>query len=291
MSGDRIFPIRFERTSIPMKTDYIHHGDCAKFLPTLPDGSINLVVTSPPYDDMRRYGSHEFDFEAIAQNLHRVLAYGGVIVWVVADAFRKDKRGSMSLSSFKQAIYFDNLGLNVHDVMIWDRHSMRFPRSNGYTQVVQYMFILSRGKPSTFNPLSVPKLGGGRKDRYQTGWQPEIDRVERKRTSTRKGRSLYTNIWKMYAGYNHSTKDNYTFQHPATFPEELAHRHILTWSNPGDIVLDPMCGSGTTLKMAKMNRRRYIGCEAHKPYYDMSVRRVTEQTKITLDSYIEQPIH
>ena len=272
-----------------MKTDYLHLGDCVDFMRTLPDDSIDLIVTSPPYDDLRVYGNHAWDFKSTAIQIYRIMKVGGVVVWVVDDSYRKDKKGSMSLSSFKQALFFDRLGFNVHDNMIWDRHSMRFPRSNGYYRVCQYMMIFSKNaSPKTFNPLQKFKPVAGRLERYQSGWISELDKVKSKRLQRRKSRSSLTNIWKMYVGYNHSTKDKYTFQHPATFPEELAKRHILSWSNVGDVVLDPMCGSGTTCKMAKLLRRKYLGCEAHEPYYDISMRRLNEQNNESLDQNFSQ---
>ena len=95
------------------------HGDCLEIMPTLADKSVDLTVTSPPYDNLRTYnGNSQFDFEGIAKELFRVTKDGGVVVWVVGDA---NINGSETGTSFRQALYFKEIGFNLHDTMIYQK--------------------------------------------------------------------------------------------------------------------------------------------------------------------------
>ncbi len=257
----------------------IHIGNCVDIMNQFPDESIDLTVTSPPYGNLRTYKGYEFDFVAIAQQLYRVTKPGGVVVWVVGDQVIN---GSESGTSFRQALQFIELGFNLHDTMIYDTNCVRYPDSTRYHQVFEYMFIFSKGKPETINLIQDHKKlwtrrWGQAKNRLTTGELInsnsflEVDKSQTK-FATR------FNIWRYASGSGFSTKDKFAFQHPAMFPEKLAADHIISWSNPGDIVLDPMCGSGTTCKMAKINSRNFIGIDISEEYVKISRRRIEVQS-------------
>lgn len=236
----------------------------------IPDNSIDLTVTSPPYDDLREYNGYTFEFEPIAAELWRVTKPGGVVVWVVADA---TVNGSETGTSFRQALRFMELGFNLHDTMIYDKNSFRFPDPTRYHQVFEYMFILSNGRPKTINAIKDRDVMWSDDRDFYT--KREVDGSFTKRKgikSQEKGKRF--NIWTYAIGGQNSSKDKDAFNHPAIFPEALARDHIISWSNPGDIVLDPMCGSGTTLKMAVEQGRQYIGIDISQEYVDLAEKRV-----------------
>ena len=245
--------------------------DCVYFMRTqLQDKSIDMVLTSPPYDDLRNYNGYAFDFEKIANELYRVLKKGGVVVWVVGD---KIKNGNKSLTSFKQALYFQQIGFNMHDVMIYAKKNTPFMRSNAYTNGYEYMFILSKGKPKTFNPLKEPTARNGFEMLVAN---KGADGKNNKVLKELKKEKTKSNIWYYAVGLGGTTNDKEAFKHPAVFPEQLALDHILSWSNEGDIVLDPMCGSGTTCKMAFLNNRNFIGVDISKEYIQIATKRLQQ---------------
>ena len=250
----------------------IIHGDCLDVMKGIPDNYIDLTVTSPPYDNLRTYNGFVFDFEGIAQELYRVTKDGGVVVWVVGDATIK---GSETLTSFKQAIYFREIGFNVHDTMIYRKNSYPFPPSNRYYQQFEYMFVLSKGSPKTFNGLTQETIYRKKTSEISTTRQKDGTTKAMKYEKGKDSR-LKDNIWELNTGYMRSSKDKISFKHPATFPEQLAEDHILSWSNPGDVVLDPMCGSGTTCKMAVKNGRQYIGIDISDEYCDIARQRIAQ---------------
>jgi len=245
-------------------------------MPTFPNECIDLTVTSPPYDNLRTYKGFVFDFETIAKELYRVTKQGGVVVWVVNDA---TINGSETLTSFKQAIFFkEQCGFNLHDTMIYQKDNPIYSENSRYIQSFEYTFILSKGKPKTFNPLKERTITNGRiyssnfskTNRKENGATSKCDNSKKKITNEFK---IKKNIFSYSIGMGNTTKDN-VFQHSAVFPEKLAKDHIYSWSNEGDTVLDPMCGSGTTPKMAVLMNRNYLAIESAKEYYDLSVKRV-----------------
>ena len=239
----------------------------------LADNYVDLTVTSPPYDNMRFYNGYSFDFESIAKELYRVTKYGGVVVWVVGD---KTEKGSESGTSFKQALYFKEVGFNLHDTMIYEKDSISFPERNRYYQIFEYMFILTKGKPKTVNLIT------DRKNKWYNGKKhikghyrnSEGEKIRHNKQNLLKEYGVRFNIWRISNGHQKSTLDKIAFKHPAIFPEKLAQDHILSWSNEGDIVLDPFMGSGTTAKMALLNKRKYIGMEISQEYIDIANERI-----------------
>lgn len=229
---------------------------------------VDLTVTSPPYDDLRDYKGYTFDFEAVAAGLYRVTKPGGVAVWVVGDKIN----GGRSLTSHRQILGFEDAGFTIHDVMIYRKKNTPFMRSTAYTNCYEFMFILSKGKPKTFNPLMEKTVRSGQ-EMLVANKGP--DGVNNKVLATLKEEKVKTNIWEYAVGLGGTTSDRYAFEHTAMFPERLAEDHILSWSNEGDLVFDPMCGAGTTLKMAKVNRRHYFGVDIAAKYVALAKKRVS----------------
>ncbi len=249
-----------------LEVNAIYQGDCKEVMQRFDANSIDLTVTSPPYDNLRAYKGFDFDFEGIAVELFRVTAIGGVVVWVVGDSTVK---GSETGSSFRQALFFKSIGFNLHDTMIYRKTNYVPLNHNRYEQEFEYMFIFSNGKPKTFNPIRVEcKTAGSRttgRTFYQTREQNEPTNAHG--CAPVKSLKIKGNVWDLAT--NAGIKG-----HPAQFSEKLAEDHILSWSNPGDLVLDPMCGSGTTLKMAKSNGRNFIGIEISQEYCELAKKRV-----------------
>ena len=238
-------------------------GDCAAVMrDRVADGAIDLTVTSPPYDNLRKYNGYHFDFEAIAAQLWRVTKPGGVVVWVVADA---TINGSETGTSFRQALHFMGLGFRLHDTMIYSTNKPPL-NHNRYERQFEYTFVLSKGQVITFNPIMIPcDHAGGKQSptfRHNGAGLHKMHKL-----NPIKGTKIKGNIWH-YKGGTASGDDPLAFNHPASFPEALARDHIISWSNPGDVVLDPMCGSGTTGKQAVLLGRRFIGIDISAEYIE-----------------------
>ena len=251
-----------------IQLDSIYNIDCIQFMKEIDDNFVNLTLTSPPYDNLRDYNGYNFDCGNIVVELYRITKEGGIVVWVVGD---KIKNGNKSLTSFKHALLFQSIGFNVHDVMIYKKKNTPFMRSNAYTNCYEFMFVFSKGSPNTFNPrMEKTARQGYEMLVYNKG----TDGINKKVLKELKSEKVKTNIWEYAVGLGGSTNDKEAFQHPAIFPEKLAEDHILTWTNKGDIVFDPMCGSGTTCKMAKKNNRSFIGCDISSEYVDIARSRI-----------------
>lgn len=253
-----------------MDMDYIKAGDCVTLMRAMPSNCVDLTVTSPPYDGLRNYNGYSFDFENVAKELYRITKDGGVVVWIVNDSTVK---GSESGTSFRQALYFKEIGFNLHDTMIYAKINPTPQKSNRYQHSFEYMFILSKGRPKTFNPIMVKKqyIENRKSKQYNKNVNGEQILHEYTATSDMK---VASNIWWYTVGLYNSTNDKVAFKHPAIFPEKLAEDHIVSWSNPGDIVFDPFVGSGTTAKMAKKNNRHYIGFDLSDEYCKIASERI-----------------
>ncbi len=249
-------------------------GDAVDIMRSMPADSIDLVITSPPYDNLRSYNEYSFNFEGMAKGLFRVMKKGGVVVWVVGDQTIK---GEETGTSFRQALYFKQVGFNLFDTMIY----LKTPRgavgnNKTYWQAFEYMFILSKGAPKTINLL---------KDRENKDERGGDNGTKRLHDGTllklkRAGYSKYgrrTNVWEYLIGRGHSASDDIAYKHPAIFPEKLVQDHITSWSNPGDVVFDPMCGSGTTCKIAKLNKRNFIGIDISSEYCKITEERLRQK--------------
>ena len=232
-------------------------GDCVEIMRKMDDACIDLTVTSPPYDNLRTYNGYCFDFENVAKELYRITKDGGVVVWIVGDATVK---GSETGTSFKQALFFKECGFNLHDTMIYAKANPMPCKSKRYTPAFEYMFVFSKGQPKTFNPIMEDCKFAGKKSArtviYADGTRKHYNKGFYKDTKVKR------NVFE----YNVGTGKGRGIKHPAVFPEQLANDHILSWSNPNDIVFDPFMGSGTTAKMSMLNNRRFIGCEISEEY-------------------------
>ena len=247
--------------------DSVICGDNCEVMRQWPDECVDLVVTSPPYDDLRTYGGCEWDFYGVAWNIARTLRQGGVLAWNVADA---TVDGGETGTSFRQAIHFQKLGLLLHDTMIWHKPNALPLNNNRYEPAWEYVFIFSKGKPATWNPIreksiDIGKLKGGtqifrdgsRKQKWGNGKPVNETKVRQ-------------NLWQFPVGGGKTG-------HPAPFPSKMAAMHIQSWSKPGDTVLDPFAGSGTTLKAAKELGRRYVGIEVNPEYVEICRRRIAQE--------------
>lgn len=261
----------------------IYNECCLTTMSKMPDEYIDLTVTSPPYDDLRSYNNHikgnktklngySFPFENIAKELYRVTKFGGVVVWVVGDGtIEGDETGN----SFRQALFFKECGFKLFDTMIYSKPPRGAVGNNKtYWQSFEYMFVFSKGYPKTINLIRDRKNkesrnGDSGTKRLQNGELLKIKRGGYGEFGRRK------NIWEYNIGKGHSTGDNIAFEHPAIFPEKLAHDHIYTWSNKNDLVYDPMMGSGTVAKMCMLEGRNYLGSEISKDYCKIAERRIS----------------
>ena len=241
----------------------------------LPDESIDLTVTSPPYDNLRTYeNTLDWNFEDVAAQLWRVTKVGGVVVWIVNDAVIK---GSETGTSFRQALHFKDLGFRLHDTMIMKKSGVNFNHGIRYTPTFEFMFIFSKSRPLKIHLIRDKKNAYGKK--YSGGkrkhWEnatPECQIYEI---------GIRNNIWNVPVGFGHMSNDPIAHEHPAIFPESLARDHIISWSNEGDIVLDPFMGSGTTAVAALSVNRKYIGFEKVPKYIEIAETRIQR--------YLEKP--
>ena len=246
----------------------LRQGDCLEEMKDIPDGSVDMVITSPPYDNLRTYNDRldwgEHIWKPVLSELYRVTKDGGVVVWVVGDATIK---GSETGTSFRQALYAKHIGFNLHDTMIWEKTGM-LPTQDRYYAIFEYMFVFSKGKPAAMNFIEdKPNTAGGRVQKKDA----VINKGKQKTgvgTFVRKHFGRRTNIWRIAIGES--------YKHPAIFPLKLAQDHIFTWSNEGDVVLDPFAGSGTTGVACKNLNRNFIGIELDEEYFEIAEGRIKE---------------
>jgi len=253
-------------------------GDCLEVMRGIPDGSVDLTVTSPPYDNLRTYNGNndqwgEHVWKGVIEELHRVTTDGGVVVWVVGDA---TVNGSETGTSFKQALWAMECGFRLHDTMIWNKgcFSAVGALKTRYAPVFEYMFIWSKGRPKSFNPIKdKPNKNAGQ---TMAGTVRQADGSVKKMTGS--GIKLISdygqrfNIWEV-----NPQRQRGKNKHPAPFPLPLARDHITSWSNEGDTVFDPFMGSGTTGVAAKNLNREFIGIEMDETYFNIAKARIDDE--------------
>ena len=237
-----------------MNINKTYNENCLITMSNIPDNYIDTTVTSPPYDDLRKYNGYSFEFEIIAKELYRITKKGGVVVWVVGDSTTK---GSESGTSFKQALFFKEIGFNLHDTQIYQKVNYVPLNHNRYEQCFEFMFILSKGKPKTFNPIMIPCKNAGAKQTYGIGRRKNHS-GNHSMASYKEFRTIPTKETKIHPNIFEYTIGKEKNGHPAPFPEDLARDCILTWSNPKELIYDPFMGSGTVAKMCLINDRNYI---------------------------------
>ena len=259
-----------------IKLDTIYNMDCLEGMKQIPDGSIDLVVTSPPYDNLRQYGGvgdgWNFEtFKAIADQIIRILKDGGACVWNVKDA---TVDGSETGTSFRQALYFMDNGLKLHDTMIWEKDTFTFPSTTTYRDVFEYMFIFAKGKIKTTNLIADRKNSTAGEKVHGTQRRPDGTTVKKQCCGNITPEyGVRYNVWQIPGEKNNTTG------HPAVFPVDLARAHVVSWSNENDLVLDPFMGSGTTAVACIKEKRHFIGFELNKDYYDKACRRIDAERR------------
>ena len=247
----------------------LYLGDCLERMKEIPDGSVDLTVTSPPYDNLRTYNGNneqwgEHVWKAVIAELYRVTKDGGVVVWVVGDS---TAGFCESMTSFKQALYFvEKCGFKLLDTMIYykENYAPAYPTLRRYANQFEYMFVFCKGRPNTFNPIQKDKV---RNKEEKVAYRQKDGTLKRKVKEKGRDTKDASNVWSFAVGGNLTG-------HPAVFPEKLANDHILSWSNPDDVVFDCFMGSGTTGKMALLNNRKFIGIEREPKYFDIACRRI-----------------
>lgn len=282
-----------------IEENVIYNECCLQTMKRMPDNYADLTITSPPYDDLRTYNNHikgnksefngfSFEFENIAKELYRVTKEGGVVVWIVSDATTS---GNETGNSFRQALFFKECGFNLFDTMIYSKPPRGAVGNNTtYWQSFEYMFVLSKGRPKTINLITDRENKESRKGdngtkRLQNGELLNVSRGGYGEYGRR------TNIWEYNIGKGHSASDEFAYEHPAIFPEKLARDHIESWSNEGDLIYDPMIGSGTVAKMAILENRNYIGSEIINVYCDIAEKRINLAQQLTaIEEYVAQAI-
>lgn len=235
---------------------------------------IDMVLTSPPYDDLRDYTGYVYDFIRFSSEVYRVLKQGGVFVYVIGDS---TKSGSETLTSFRHVMCFKERGFNIHDTMIYKKDVSPFPESNRYSNMFEFMFVMSKGSPKTFNPLMTKNKSHGVVSK--NSFRCKDGSVISKKLKVNDQKNI-GNVWDVSAGYMKTTKDVIAYEHPAMFPEKIAINHIYSWSKEGDLIYDPFMGSGTTAKAAHLLKRNWIGSEISEKYVELANKR--------LDPYLRQ---
>jgi site-specific DNA-methyltransferase (adenine-specific) len=250
-----------------MELNKVYNENCLRTMAMMPDGFVDLTVTSPPYDKLRTYKGFNFPFKHIARHLYRITKQGGVVAWIVNDA---TINGTETGTSFSQALFFKECGFLLYDTMIWKKTGM-LPTEGRYYNQFEYMFIFSKGKPKTMNFICDHKtVNGGRKQRKDAVIN-KGDNVKGEGYFIRNEYARRPNVWEIHIGKSE-------VKHPAPFPEQLASDHITTWTNEGDLVYDCFGGSGTTGKMAHLLNRKWIISEIANDYANMSNKRISKYT-------------
>jgi len=251
------------------------HGDCLERMSDIPDKSIDLTVTSPPYDNLRTYnGSLEWGehvWKPVIKELLRVTKEGGVVVWIVGDA---TINGSETGTSFRQALWAMECGFNLHDTMIYQKLCYMPLTHNRYENVFEYMFVFSKFKPKTFNPILKPNIESGKVILSNHRHDGNNLKSAHRTGCAIKEYGFKINVWPYKTGWNHSYTDRMAKGHPAVFPEKLAQDHIISWSNEGDTVLDCFMGSGTTGIASVLTNRNFIGIEKEESYFKIAEKRI-----------------
>lgn len=250
-------------------------GDCLSKMDSIEDSSVNLTVTSPPYDNLRTYNGNndswnEDSWKEVISKIYKKTCKGGVVVWVVGDATVK---GSETGTSFKQALWAKECGFNLHDTMIYQKTNFSMPSSNRYHQVFEYMFVWTKGKPRVFNGIKDRRNIYAGQSTYgkNTITQADGSKVEvPKKEISEMG--MRHNCWVMPT--TGQTGESKKYNHPAMFPLKLAEDHIKSWSSEGDLVFDPFLGSGTTGVACKNLNRNFVGIELDETYFSIAKERI-----------------
>jgi site-specific DNA-methyltransferase (adenine-specific) len=250
-------------------------GDAVEELKKIPNNSIDILVTSPPYDGIRKYNGFNYDLHATGKEIYRVLKDGGVAIMVIQD---QTKNFGKTLTSFRTIVdWVDNIGFKLFETVIYRKYGAEGAWWNKRFRVDhEYMPIFLKGeRPQYFNkdPLKIPSKHGGK---TMTGGGTRLTNGIRipTRAITINPMKCRGTIWEyMTAGDGTRLKH----KHPATFPDKLPYDFIQCFCPPNGVVLDPFIGSGTTALAAIELDRNYIGIDISKEYCDLARRRIKEE--------------
>lgn len=249
-----------------MEINKIYNEDCLETMKCMPDNFVDCIITSPPYDDLKKYNGFVFDFKAIAKELYRIIKEGCVLVWIVNDRI---KDGSETGTSFRQALYFKEVGFNLHNTMIWNKtNPMPQIQYNRYSDSFEYMFILSKGKVRNFNPILIDCKDAGNNYNY-TAKHPSENKERVKKDFVINNKKKLSNVWNVAVSKSQA-------EHPAIFPQKLIDKHIISWSNKNYLIYDCFMGSGTTALSCIKYNRNFIGSEISKEYCDAAMKRIEQ---------------
>lgn len=257
-----------------MITNLILNQDAMTGLGALPPASVPLTVTSPPYDHAREFGGHGFDWRAAADELWRVTTPGGVVCWQFQDQIVQGE-GTESCTSAEQQLYFvREIGFRLYQtltILAWNFRN--FPRR--YFRWTSRVFVFSKGRPQTVNLLR------DRRNKHAGGVAHPKFRFPNGAMATRKEYRIAEwgyrgDVWAYGVGGANAAREKYAHRHPALMPERLAEDLILSFSDPGDLVLDICAGAGTTCKMALLSGRRYLGFEPWDFAHGLAQRRMAD---------------
>lgn len=250
-------------------TYQLYNQDCLEWMQQQSAESIDVVLTSPPYDNIRNYNGYSFNFENTAKELVRILKNGGVIIWNVADA---TINGSETGTSMRQALYFMEQGLKLHDTMIYLKKNPMptNTKTKRYHQAWEYIFVFSKGTPKTFNPIMIDTKYNGLANMKYRG----SDGIIQYKKTPRNDQTKVRNVFEYTIGGGHTTKNKQAFQHPALMPEQLARDMLSTWASNSDVIYDPFAGAGTTLLAAKELGLASIGTEIDTNYCNLIHQRL-----------------
>lgn len=275
--------------NLPINT--ILHGDSAEVMQSFPDKCIPLTVTSPPYAKMRLYGGHDYTwetFKSVATQLVRITMEGGVICWVVRNQIVKERE---NLQAEKEKLFFaDDLGLWPHQTIIGAPKGVPLPQSRRYASNFDYVYVFSKGHPrivniirdrrnSRFGDLKSNRLirESNGSERLACGGEYAIAKW-----------GFRSNLWSYSTGGNHTATDRISAKHPARMGEPLAEDLIISFSKPGDLVFDPFAGAGTSLKMALLNQRQWLGVEIFDEYVELIEKRMRLAKWELMERLLEQ---
>ena len=247
-------------------------GDSAEVLKNFPDNSIDMVVTSPPYDGLRDYNGFSLDLHKIGKEIYRVLKDGGIAVMVIQDA---TKDFAKSLTSFRTIVdWCDNVGFRLFETVIYHKNGTEGAWWKQRFRVDhEYMPIFMKGKkPQYFNkePLKIPSKHGGKVMSGSGNRRTDgtLSETVRRPINTMKCRGT---VWDyLMAGDKNPLKR----KHPAVFPDKIPYDCIQCFCPEGGLVLDPFIGCGSTAVMAKVLGRNYIGIDISREYCDLAEERI-----------------
>jgi len=258
-------------------THRLIQGD-ARDLTFIPSESIHLVVTSPPYWILKRYREnpeqmgHIEDYEEFVEELskvwkhcYRILVPGGRLVCVVGDVClsrRKFGRHIVVPLHADIAVTCRKIGFDNLNPIIWYKISKATYEVNNGTKFF--------GKPYEPNAVIKNDIEFILMQRKPGGYRnPTMEQRRLSRISKKEYTAWFRQIWNIPGA---STKN-----HPAPFPFELAYRLVRMFSFCGDMVLDPLCGTGTTMLSAMKANRNSIGVEIDPEYCQMAFKRLQRE--------------